>query len=490
MKSRFFLFLALCTSIAAPSVAADLGDVGVKAPPIDVQQLLQAPDGSRATWDSLHGKVVVLEFWDTWCPSCINQIPHLNELADELKDEPVQFISVTDEDQKTILPFLARTPIHGWVGLNTTGSMFNTYGIDEGRPLTVIVRPDGVVDARIRPYSVTLTAQNLTNLVAGKPSGLVSSRIIYAGEVHDQQGNPIAGVTVTATNDLPNSSIEIAHTETDKDGHFRLPQAADPASINKYPIALNFSHPNFLFCHLEDLRLFSLEQQVNLHVGLRVGKSWNARVVDDAGHPVPGASVLTVFRESFLEQMKYPKFAKTDAGGRFDIQDLPSSTGEVFVLAANSRSPMLSGHASVDLRPGSTTRPDLIQLAPALPPGTTIHDFFGMKIAEANKDIQTSLFLPQPFGMLIVDPGPRAGVLGMPLSPGDCILAVGSEKPVTNFTEFAQRLLAYCDNQRLVIRHFNGEIFMWDLRGSLLGYMGDHLALTKADLAELRRWAK
>jgi len=78
------------------SFAANPGGVGSNAPPIDLQQVLHAPEGARATLEGLRGKLVVLEFWATWCPSCVKAIPHFNELADQLKDRPVQFISITD----------------------------------------------------------------------------------------------------------------------------------------------------------------------------------------------------------------------------------------------------------------------------------------------------------------------------------------------------------------------------------------------------------
>ena len=54
------------------------------------------------------GKIYVVEFWATWCSGCVAQIPHLNELTRKLKDRPVRFISVTDEDRDVISAFLAK----------------------------------------------------------------------------------------------------------------------------------------------------------------------------------------------------------------------------------------------------------------------------------------------------------------------------------------------------------------------------------------------
>lgn len=104
--ARLILF-ALCLIGAMRAFGADVPAAGDQAPPIELQQLLQAPEGSGTTWQSLRGKVVVLEFWATWCPSCIKVIPHFNELADQLKDKPVQFIAITDETRDAVVSFLA-----------------------------------------------------------------------------------------------------------------------------------------------------------------------------------------------------------------------------------------------------------------------------------------------------------------------------------------------------------------------------------------------
>src|SRR5437879_6535769 len=112
--------------------------IGEPPPPIGLENILQAPEGTKATWAALKGKVVVLEFWATWCGPCVAAIPHLNELADKFKNQPVQFIAITDESEKIISTFLTRKPIHAWVGLDTDKSMFRDYSVT-GIPHTIVV---------------------------------------------------------------------------------------------------------------------------------------------------------------------------------------------------------------------------------------------------------------------------------------------------------------------------------------------------------------
>ncbi len=73
--------------------------LGDQAPLLEACTLLQAPPGTKLDAASLRGKVVVLEFWATWCGPCIAAIPRLNRLAERFKDQPVQFVAITAEDE-------------------------------------------------------------------------------------------------------------------------------------------------------------------------------------------------------------------------------------------------------------------------------------------------------------------------------------------------------------------------------------------------------
>ena len=145
----------------APSIR-----IGDPAPEIKLEKLLQAPSDAQTSATSLKGKVVVLEFWATWCLPCMPAINHLNGVAAKFKDKPVQFIAITDEgDESLVRKFLNEQPIQGWVGLDTDGSVFSAYK-PGGRPHTVLVDRNGQIAAIT--YADKVTAAVLDDLLAGK----------------------------------------------------------------------------------------------------------------------------------------------------------------------------------------------------------------------------------------------------------------------------------------------------------------------------------
>ena len=138
---------------------------GDKPPLLQAATLLQAPPGAIMDAKSLQGKVVVLEFWATWCGPCVAAFPHLNELADKFKGQPVQFIAITAEDEATVKPFLTKRPIHAWVALDTDRAMNTAYGV-RSIPHTVVLGQDGKIAAIT--YPMMLTEKHIHDLLAGK----------------------------------------------------------------------------------------------------------------------------------------------------------------------------------------------------------------------------------------------------------------------------------------------------------------------------------
>ena len=106
----------------------------------------KTPDGQNIDTSSWAGKTIVLNFWGSWCPPCVEEMPMLARLSDELKSKNVVFVGIGIDSPSNIREFLKKMPIPyqiaigGLDGSNWAKRFGNETG---GLPFTVIIAPDG-----------------------------------------------------------------------------------------------------------------------------------------------------------------------------------------------------------------------------------------------------------------------------------------------------------------------------------------------------------
>jgi peroxiredoxin len=103
---------------------------------------LTSLDGKIFSLDALKGKVVLLNFWATWCPPCRKEMPDMDKLYKELESKGLVVLAVSDEDRPTVEQFLAKTP-YSFPVLLDPGRTVNKAFMVEGIPKSFIFDRDG-----------------------------------------------------------------------------------------------------------------------------------------------------------------------------------------------------------------------------------------------------------------------------------------------------------------------------------------------------------
>ncbi len=154
--SRRALIGVLLIGLTLPHAAPAKSATGVAPDPFNavrVTQLtpgsaaasfdLKSLDGSSLRSQDLAGKVVLLNFWATWCTPCKEEMPSLARLQQQFDSKEVRVVTVTsDMHPQGIKQFLSHLGIQLPVLFDEDQELARTYMV-RGLPTTVLIAPDG-----------------------------------------------------------------------------------------------------------------------------------------------------------------------------------------------------------------------------------------------------------------------------------------------------------------------------------------------------------
>lgn len=138
------LFIANCTFAQVKKDEA--------VPDINFETILNAPV-KTIKLNQLKGKVILIDFWATWCGACLEAMPHLKQLQQKYPVQ-LQVITVTDETATRTALYLAKRPSNLWFAVDTAGLIANLFP-HRTIPHTILISPEGKMIATTNPEAIT-----------------------------------------------------------------------------------------------------------------------------------------------------------------------------------------------------------------------------------------------------------------------------------------------------------------------------------------------
>ncbi len=148
MKAKAFLFFLLISGLAYFLYiyqGPERTQVGSAAPTFSV-----AGRSSEIKLEDFRGKVVLLNFWATWCPPCVHEMPSLENLHQRLRDKDFKILAVSVDEGgwNAIDRFLKQLPVTLDILLDARGDVSSLYGTYQ-LPESYLIDKKGVI---VRKY--------------------------------------------------------------------------------------------------------------------------------------------------------------------------------------------------------------------------------------------------------------------------------------------------------------------------------------------------
>jgi peroxiredoxin len=153
------LILGSCTQMEANADPRD----GKPAPDLT----LKTTDGKEIKLSDLKGKVVVVDFWATWCPPCRESLPNLAKLSSDkaLADKGLKVIAIDSRESLNVVKsYIEKNNLSLTAALDSDGSAGDAYNVT-GFPTTIVIGRDGVVQHVIEGFGGKPTEDELKDAI-------------------------------------------------------------------------------------------------------------------------------------------------------------------------------------------------------------------------------------------------------------------------------------------------------------------------------------
>lgn len=148
------VFLCLLLFVAAPTLAgaesfqqkSKIVVAGDPAPDFTLENM----QGEKVSLAQMRGKIVIVNFWASWCPPCRREMPSMEILHKTFKDDGLVLLAVNveKEGRKSIAKFLQSSPYSFPILIDDEATAQNLYGVFQF-PESFIIDRNGVVVKKV-----------------------------------------------------------------------------------------------------------------------------------------------------------------------------------------------------------------------------------------------------------------------------------------------------------------------------------------------------
>lgn len=143
---KWFIAVSMIIALLFSCNKTQKSESKAKASQIPKDFTLTDLQGNKYTLSKLKGKVVVIDFWATWCPPCRVEIPHLIALYNKYKNEGFIILGIGLDKENALRRFAENYKINYPVLLGTSG-LARAYNVT-GIPTTFIINKKGQIASK------------------------------------------------------------------------------------------------------------------------------------------------------------------------------------------------------------------------------------------------------------------------------------------------------------------------------------------------------
>jgi RNA polymerase sigma factor (sigma-70 family) len=319
---------------------ASVRNIGKPAMEITANDL----EGKAVRLADFRGKVVVLDFWATWCSPCVGAMPRLMELQTRFKDKPLVFLALHDASiagadgyKKAVEPVKpywggADLPFHVLLDQAVAGKGTRPYDYKPGEkgsghsadtydvmswPSTFVIAPDGTLVGKFEIDALEGALEDQFGMPRSRPVGTPAAgraeppqprrNVKIKGKIVGPDGKPVAGATLSPQQVV----VRQKDIKTGPAGDFEF--NAEQILIDHF--YLRVEAPALAS------KMFRIEADSELRLPLKlgIGATVTGRVLRN-GKPVAGVPMSIHQLARGMDNYLGSLTAKTDAEGRFRIE--------------------------------------------------------------------------------------------------------------------------------------------------------------------------